>query len=153
MAHGLEAIDWAAPWLDPWREPDALICWLNERDWGALVGWTGNEIMNVGTLLQYSRDFHNDSKAGKAISVLLEWMTQNHINSDTGIWGTIDVSDPIMRSHSAQAAYHWWPLFFYDNVPIPYIERAIDTVLTTQNQNGGFGWGVHNGADPFKSSA
>ena len=140
-------------WLDPWREPDALTRWLAERDWGARVGWSGNEIMNVGTLLQYSRDFHNDAKAGKAVSVLIEWLTQNHINSESGIWGNLDITDPIKRSHSVQAAYHWWPLFFYDNVPIPYIERAIDTVLATQNPVGGFGWGVHNGAEPFKSSA
>lgn len=140
-------------WLDYWRNPDALISWLEERNWGERVGWSGNEIMNVGTLLQYSRDFHNDAKAGKAVSVLLEWLTQNHINSYNGIWGNLDISDPVMRSHSVQAAYHWWPLFFYDNVPIPHIERAIDTVLATQNPKGGFGWGVHNGTEPFKSSA
>ena len=140
-------------WLDPWIEPDALIRWLEGRDWSARVGWTGNEIMNVGTLLQYSRDFHNDSKAGKSVSVLLEWLSHNHINADTGILGNLDISNPVNRSHTVQAAYHWWPLFFYDNIPVPHIERAIDTVLTTQNPVGGFGWGMHNSADPYVSSA
>ena len=141
------------PWLDPWREPDSLIRWLEERDWGERVAWTGNEIMNVGTLLQYARDFHNDESAGKAIVVLLEWLSRKHINPETGVWGAVDVSDPIWRSHAVQAAYHWWPLFFYDGASIPYLERAIDTVLATQNLQGGFGWGVHNAAAPFMSSA
>ena len=140
-------------WLDQWREPDALIRWLEERDWGARVSWTGNEIMNVGTLLQYSRDFHNDTRAGKAVAVLLEWMASHHINPETGVWGAVDVRDPVWRSHAVMAAYHLWPLFFYDKVPVPYVERAVDTVLATQNQFGGFGCGVHNGAEPSKSSA
>jgi hypothetical protein len=140
-------------WLDPWRNPDAMVRWLEGRDWGARVGWSGNEIMNVGTLLQYARDFQNDTRAGKAVTVLLEWLSSHHLNPATGVWGDVDVSDPKWRSHAVQAAYHWWPLFFYDGVRPPHVERAIDTVLTTQNPSGGFGWGVHNPADPFLSSA
>jgi len=56
-------------------------------------------------------------------------------------------------SRGVQAAYHFWPLFFYDHRPIPSIERAIDSVLRTQNPRGGFGWGVHNPQDPWNSSA
>jgi hypothetical protein len=68
----------------------------------------------------------------------------------------VDVSDPIWRSHAVQAAYHLWLLFSYDGVPIPYLERAIDTILATQNPLGGFGWGVHrvhNSSEPFMGSA
>ena len=139
--------------LKPYMEVDNLVKWLGSRDWGEKVGWTGNEIMNIGTLLQYARDFHCDSKAGKAVCVMLEWLSENHISRETGVWGELDISDPIWRSHAIQAAYHWWPLFFYDNYPIPFIEKAIDTLLRTQNPLGGFGWGVHNPKDPFKSSA
>jgi hypothetical protein len=140
-------------WLDAWRDPDALVRWLESRDWGAQVAWTGNEIMNVGVLLQYARDFQNDTRAGNAMAVLLEWLATHHINPATGVWGAVDTSDPKWRSHAVQAAYHWWPLFFYDGVRPPHLERAIDTVLATQNPLGGFGWGVHNPADPFISSA
>jgi hypothetical protein len=140
-------------WLDPWRDVDALVRWLEARDWGEQVSWTGNEIMNVGVLLQYARDFQNDAHAGKAVAVLLEWLATHHINPVTGVWGAVDVSDPKWRSQAVQAAYHWWPLFFYDGVRIPHLERAIDTVLATQNPNGGFGCGVHNPAEPFMSSA
>jgi len=140
-------------WLDPWRDPDGLVRWLEARDWGERVSWTGNEIMNVGTLLQYARDFHNDDRAGCAVAALLEWLGRHHVNPETGVWGDLDTNEPIPRSHAVQAAYHWWPLFFYDDVPVPHTERAIDTVLATQNPEGGFGWGVHNPDEPFKSSA
>jgi len=52
-----------------------------------------------------------------------------------------------------QAAYHWWPLYFYDNRPIPCIERAIDAVLATQNAKGGFGCGVYKPTELETSSA
>lgn len=47
----------------------------------------------------------------------------------------------------------WWPLFFYDGLQPPHLERALDTILATQNPLGGFGWGVHNPSAPFLSSA
>ena len=127
--------------------------WLRARDWGARVGWTGNEIMNLGTLLQYARDRHGDERAGRAVAFLLDWLEAHHLSEATGVWGELDVSDPIQRSHAVQAAYHWWPLFAYDRRPLPCAERAIDTVLATQNPLGGFGWGVHNPAEPYVSSA
>jgi hypothetical protein len=140
-------------WLDPWRDCGALVDWLESRDWGARVGWTGNEIMNVGTLLQYARDFHNDPRAGEAVACLLDWLATHHLSPTTGVWGAVDVTDPVWRSHAVQAAYHWWPLFAYDGRPFPHVDRALETVLATQNPLGGFGWGVHNPTEPFASSA
>ncbi len=130
-----------------------LAHWLQARDWGARVAWTGNEIMNLGNLLQYSRDYHHDDRAGRAVSFLLDWLEANHLDPATGVWGSLDLSDPLQRSHAVQAAYHWWPLFAYDRRPFPCAERALDTVLATQNPRGGFGWGVHNPEEPFNSSA
>jgi hypothetical protein len=132
---------------------DTLRTWLEDRDWGERVAWTGNEIMNLGTLLQYSRDFHDNRRAGRAIEFMLDWLESNRLNPETGLWGALDTSDPFWRSHAVQAAYHWWPLFSYDGRPFPCVERAIDSVLATQNTKGGFGWGVHNPNDPFLSSA
>lgn len=140
-------------WLARWCDPDRLVHWLVARDWGEEIAWTGNEIMNIGVLLQYARDVQHDDRAGHAVEVLLEWLATHHVNAETGVWGDADLTDPLRRSHAVQAAYHWWPLFFYDGAPIPYLERAIDTVLATQNCRGGFGWGVHNAAEPLLSSA
>jgi len=128
--------------------------WLSSRDWKTIrISTTGNEVMNIGTLLQYARDFHNDTKAGKAVEFLLDWLTENHINKDSGLWGTLDISNTRERSESVMAAYHFWPLFTYDGRRIPYMEKAIDSLLSTQNPNGGFGWGCHNGGNPYTSSA
>jgi len=139
--------------LRQFANPDFLIRWLEARDWGEQVAFTGNEIMHVGTLLQYARDFHNSRAATGATEAMLDWLEVHHVDPETGVWGDLDLTDPIARSHAVQAAYHWWPLFFYDRRPIPHLERAIDTVLATQNPNGGFGWGVHNPREPFNSSA
>ena len=62
-------------------------------------------------------------------------------------------ADPLQLSGVVQAAYHWWELFFYDGVPIPYPEQAAASILRTQNPLGGFGLGVHNRKEPFHSSA
>jgi hypothetical protein len=133
---------------------DFLRSWLAGRDWVTQnISTTGNEVMNIGTLLQYARDFHNDEAAGKAVTALLEWLAGNHLNPQTGVWGNLDLSIPRMLSQAVMAAYHFWPLFTYDKITPPFIERAMDTVLATQNPNGGFGWGCHNSASPHESSA
>ena len=142
--------------IDFWKDPDRLVRWLESRLWnnGGDISQTGNEIMNIGSLLQYSRDFHEDEKAGRALSVMLEWLCENHLNPETGLWGDdMDLSNPLQLSNSVQAAYHWWELFFYDGIEIPYADKAVETILKTQNPHGGFGLGVHNPDDPFVSSA
>jgi hypothetical protein len=139
--------------VEPYCDTGFLGQWLESRDWAERVAWTGNEIMNVGTLLQYERDFHANAAAGRAVGFLLDWLDTHWIDADTGVWGDLDVSDPINRSHAVQAAYHWWPLYFHDGRPVPHAEAAIDTLLATQNAAGGFGCGVHNPAEPQRSSA
>lgn len=135
------------------REPRRLERWLSGLDFSARVAWSGNEIMNVGTLLQYARDTHGDDRAGWAVELLLGWLDTHHLDPATGVWGDLDVRDPVQRSHAVQAAYHWWPLYAYDDRPIPCVERALDTVLATRNPRGSFGWGVHNPSDPHAGSA
>ena len=134
-------------------DKNVLIGWLEQRNWCTGIGLTGNEIMNLGTLLQYSREFHNDHRAGHSMECLFDWMDTHYVNPTTGVWGTLDISNPLNRSHAVQAAYHWWALYFYDRREIPHTERAIDTLLSTQNANGGFGCGVHNPQSPLNSSA
>jgi len=55
--------------LEPWKDTDRMVKWLKERDWdgtGSALDRTefGNEIMNVGNMIQYARDFHNDAALG-----------------------------------------------------------------------------------------
>ncbi len=139
--------------LEPWKEAGFLERWLSQRDWGERVAFSGNEIMNIGVLLQYARDFHGDSRAGAAVESIIAWLEGHHLDPATGVWGAVDVGDPLWRSQAVQAAYHWWPLWSYDGLTFPFVRRAVDTVLATQNAAGGFGWGGHNPEDPLVSSA
>ncbi len=142
--------------LKPWEDLDWLVNWLENHVWNCKGDFsqTGNEIMNIGCLLQYERDFHANDRAGKAVETILEWLSTHHLNPDTGLWGDdIDLDDPLQLSSVVQAAYHWWELFFYDGIPIPYAEKAVASMLKTQNPLGGFGLGVHHPEDPFVSSA
>ena len=135
-------------------DPRRMIAWLESRDWGDRVAWTGNEIMSMITILQYARDNHNDRRAGAGVEAFFDWMETHNLHADSGLWGPIvPVDDKRALSHAVQAAYHWWGIYLYDNRPVPFIERAVDNLLRTQNPVGGFGWGVHNPDDPYSSSA
>ena len=142
--------------LKPWEDIDWLVNWLENRIWSSKkdISQTGNEIMNIGGLLQYERDFHGNDRAGRAVATILEWLSTHHVDPNTGMWSDdVDLRDPLQLSNVVQAAYHWWELFFYDGVPIPYAENAVEVMLQTQNPLGGFGLGVHNRTTPFHSSA
>lgn len=138
--------------LERFLEPGALAAWLAARDWNAQPDVAGNEVLNVGTLLQYARDFQKEERFRDLVTELLDWMSNHHLSDKTALWGNLDLNDPLGHSRAVQGAYHFWLLYFYDHVPIPYAERAIDMCLQTQNKLGGFGQGVHSG-DPLRSSA
>ncbi|MCX7825316.1 MAG: hypothetical protein N2689_07135 [Verrucomicrobiae bacterium] len=131
--------------LEPFYEKAKLIAWLEARDWSK-VDFVGNEVLNLGTLLQYARDFQKEPRAAGAIRLMLDWLARHHLNPDTGLWGSIDVNEAKGISRAVMGAYHFWLLFFYDRAPIPYPDRAVDSVLRTENPKGGFGWGVHGPA-------
>lgn len=131
--------------LEPFYDKVNLTAWLEARDWSR-VDFAGNEVLNVGTLLQYARDFHKHPRAAAAMRLMLDWLAQHHMNPDTGLWGSIDVKEPKGLSRAVMGAYHFWLLFFYDLAPIPHAEAAVAQVLRTQQADGGFGCGVHGPA-------
>ena len=154
---GLTALGAIAPkpleFVRPWCDPDYMRSWLESRDWGKRVAFTGNEICNIGRLLQYMRDFHNDDRAATSVELMLDWLLDHRFNPELGLWGQGDPTDMIWISQAIQGAYHWWILYFYEQRPLPEVERTIDTLLRSQNPLGGFGWGVHNNGAPYRSSA
>lgn len=131
--------------LEPFYDKTKLIAWLEARDWSK-ADFVGNEVLNLGTLLQYGRDFQKEARAGAATRVMLNWLAQHHMNSGTGLWGGLAVHEPKGLSRAVMGAYHFWLLFFYDRVPVPHPARAMDSVLRTEHPKGGFGWGVHGPA-------
>jgi hypothetical protein len=129
--------------LEPFYEKMNLIAWLEERDWVNKVDFVGNEVLNIGTLLQYARDFKKEARAAVAMQLMLDWLSRNHMNPGTGLWGGYDVKEPKGLSRAVMGAYHFWLLFFYERVPIPNREKALNSILDTQQKDGGFGCGVH----------
>lgn len=138
--------------LERFIAPGGLVKWLESRDWGKQPDFVGNEVLNVGTLLQYARDFQKDKRCQPVVADLLNWMKSHHMSEQTGLWGQLDVNDPRGLSRAVMGGYHFWLLYFYDRVAIPHADRATDMCLKTQNKLGGFGQGVHGG-DPLCSSA
>lgn len=128
--------------LEPFCEKAKLIAWLEARDWSK-VDFVGNEVLNLGTLLQYARDFQKQPRAAAAMRLMLDWLARNHKNPDTGLWGSMDVKKAKGLSRAVMGAYHFWLLFFYDRVPFPHADAAVAQVLRTQQADGGFGCGVH----------
>lgn len=131
--------------LEPFYHEGYSESWLESRDWGSRIDFTSNEVMNHGTLLQYSRDFLGDSRAGRAVKEMLQWLVRR-INPRTGLWGSDKFTSPTQLSAAVQAAYHLYPLLLYDGVPLPCPERIIDHLLLTQNRLGGFGVKLNSSA-------
>jgi hypothetical protein len=132
-----------ARWLEPFYDPQHLIRWLEGRDWQKNADTVGNEVLNLGTLLQYERDSRREPRAATAVQRMLHWLAHNQINAKTGLWGGFDVKDPKGLSRAVQGAYHSWLLFLYDRKPVPCAQQVIDSVLRTENPAGGYGRGVH----------
>ena len=129
--------------LEPFYDPGKLVAWLEQRDWSK-VDFVGNEVLNVGTLLQYARDFQKEPRAAEAVRLLLDWLARHHLDPASGLWGTYDLTTGKGLSRGVMGAYHFWLLFFYDRVPVPHLEAAVDHVLRTQGgRDDGFGQGVH----------
>jgi len=124
-------------YLTPFLDLNNLTSWLESRDWERRPDFASNEVQNIGAALQYSRDFHNDERAGRAVECLLDWLESTQ-DSRTGLWGG-PCDTPALLSRGVQTGYHLWLLFFYDKRPVLYLERIIDSVLATQNELGGFG--------------
>jgi hypothetical protein len=124
-------------YLERFADKDRFRQYLNSRDWGARADFTSNELQNIGTMLQYARDYQNHPKAGELMDVLYEVLDHNQ-DVQTGLYGQCFES-PIELSRGVQAGYHFWLLYFYDRRPIQYVERIIDSVLKTQNILGGYG--------------
>ncbi|MCX7917310.1 MAG: hypothetical protein N2589_04200 [bacterium] len=126
--------------LRKFYNPDFLVKWLNERNFKTPEGSnnSGNEILNIGSLLQYSRDFHNKQKAKNSVEIMLEWLLKNQ-NKQHGTWGpNIDLNNKISLSEVIMGGYHEFLLFFYDNIDFNYKEIIIDRILSLPNEKGGF---------------
>lgn len=125
-----------------------LLDWLNTINWNnsfSHIDDIDNKIMNIGTILQYNRDYFNDKQAEESIDLLINYL-KSKINPLTGMWGNYDINNPIELSRCIQFAYHLYRLFFYDKKEIKYKKILIELVIRNQNILGGFGEKIYTSA-------
>ena len=122
--------------LKPYYDEKFLRQWLAARDFDK-IDFVGNEVLNLGQLLQYARDFQCVRPAGRAVEIILDWLDETQ-DAATGLWGRAFVM-PEDRNKAYQGAYHFFLLYEYDGRPIRRPERIIDFMLTMQTSRGGFG--------------
>jgi len=127
----------AIPLVEPYNQPDHFRKFLESRSWIGQAAATGNELQNIGVMLQYARDYQASSLAGSLMEVMYEVIDSKQ-NPQTGLYGDA-FRTPNELSLGVMSAYHLWLLYFYDGRPIHHLERIIDTLLRTQNIIGGYG--------------
>ena len=123
-------------YIEPFYNTTYLLNWLENCKWNSSSD-DSNAIHHIGAFLQYARDYQNNENASIAIEVMFHWL-DNHVDKKSGLWGGVP-KDQRMLDLLVQSAYHIWILYFYEKKSIPYIEKAIDSVLSNQNSLGGFG--------------
>ena len=118
--------------------------WLEARDWKRDPTDVSSEIQNLGTFLQYARDFQDAGWCEVVLEEMFDWLDRKQ-DAKTGLWGD-RFDTPAKLASGVQTGYHLWMLYFYDQRPVCHVDRVIDSCLKTQNKFGGFGLPPNTGA-------
>lgn len=131
-------------YLEPFYDSKYLIEWMDSFDFSGDVWTASNYFMNLFTVLQYARDYLNDQRAGAAVEVMTTWILKKQ-NPETGMWHTQRMGSlgHLGKLKVVRAAYHFYPLFEYEGLDIPYSDKIVETILPLQNRWGG--WTVEDG--------
>ena len=131
-------------YLNKFYEKDYLIKWMKGFDFSGDIWTTSNYFMNLYTVLEYARDYMQETKAKQSIEVMVEWLLRKQ-NPTTGMWHDCAVADAdtLEMLKIVRGAYHFYPLFEYENIEVPYAEEIIKTILPLQNRWGG--WTLEDG--------
>lgn len=135
-------------WVKKYYDINLLQSLLDTCDWDSAIpdeNDIDNEIMNLGAILQYQRDFFNDQQAGKAVVFLKDYL-KSKINASTGMWGGYNVNDKAELARMIQFSYHLFRIFFYDNEALINEKKLIDLILKSQSSNGGWGMKINSSA-------
>jgi hypothetical protein len=123
--------------LEPFKNQEYAIKWLEDRDWLKDPANVSNEIQNYVTILQYARDFQDVAWAGDSIQTIQNWLDEKQ-DLGSGLWGN-RFDDSYKLSNGVQTGYHLWLLYFYEKRKINYVNNIVDSILNTQSNLGGFG--------------
>lgn len=140
----LEAIPpYEFKFLNELKSADDVIKWLLNLDYKRIWG-SSNEIMNVGTVMQFARD-----RMGMPFDNALEAMEDfllKKIRKEYGLWYEGDIDSKTGMYEAIRGAYHIFPVLWYDNIEIPYADRCLELLYHSQNAWGGFDNLIGSGA-------
>ena len=117
--------------------------WLESRNWNGGYTAVSNEIMNIGVLLQYSRDHFNNTHAIFLIEELKKWLSNNKIDPDTSLWSPHPQSSFLDLHEAINTSYHIIPIFIFDNNKDSLnADKILKYALKNQHFLKGFGTSV-----------
>ncbi len=120
--------------LKAFLDPSSLARWTDALDlknfWDA-----GNKIMDLGIFLSYEAKVNSDSKAIKAINLLLDICDKN-TDPETGYQ---DAGKSELRNAMA-GAMHLYPLYFLWGRQPKYPDKVIKTTISLQQNDGFFAY-------------
>jgi hypothetical protein len=123
--------------LEEFKNLNKLIDYLDTRNWTGRVDFTSNELQNLAVMFQYARDFQGDTAAAQPINIICDYI-ESRQDPESGLFGG-PISSKEDLSRAVQAGYHFWLVLEYEGRAIGHPERAIDSILATQNVLGGYG--------------
>ncbi len=123
--------------LEKYYEVEYVRQWLNSFDFSKDVWSQSNYIMNAVTLLQFARDYMDEDRADQPIKIILEWL-RNSQRADTGMWHNYELTSYHQIGDAIRGAYHFYPLFFYEDEKLPFGDKIIEVILSSQNSWGAF---------------
>ena len=78
-------------------------------DFSGDIWTTSNYFMNLYTVLEYARDYMQETKAQQSIEVMVEWLLRKQ-NPSTGMWHecAVEDADTSEKLKIVRGAYHFW---------------------------------------------
>ena len=110
--------------------------WLDTLNWRERASFTSNTLQNYCAAMQYARDFLGEDSLDKNIKELLA-LIADRCDPATGLWGSGISNSQVALSEGVQAGYHFWLLYWYDGLEIPFPEKVFDSIKKLQNKNSG----------------
>lgn len=115
--------------------------WLENRDFSD-AWFEGNNLLFIGQLLIYLRDYENSLNANVALGYWFHWL-DNTLDTKTGLWGTNGFCS---KEVAVYGAYHQLLVYYYENHKISNPKALVDIVLSLQHLDGGFNPNGNGGA-------
>jgi hypothetical protein len=122
--------------VKPFLDENYFKKYLETRDWDERIDFTSNEVQNIGTMLQYARDYQGLAGADRAINLMLMYLAEKQ-DVGTGFYGAA-IGSPCDLTKAIVTGYHFWLLYFYERKTPAAAERIIDNIIASQNVLGGF---------------